>query len=69
MQEKLIKLQDIVSDYKNKSNGDLIYAMDLLSNEFESTKKFLIEQTERLDILETHYNNILEEYKTRTNAK
>lgn len=69
MQEKLIKLQDIVSDYKNKSNSDLIYAMDLLNNEFESTKKFLIEQTEKLDILEMHYNNILEEFKTRTNAK
>jgi hypothetical protein len=40
--------------------------MDELSNDYEDTKNLLIKLTHHLDALEHNYNNILEEYKTRT---
>jgi hypothetical protein len=62
---KLEKIQNIISDYKNKSNNDLKYVMDHLSNDFEDTKSLLIKLTHHLDTTERIYNEILEEYKKR----
>ena len=66
MENKEQRLKSIITDYKNKSNNELKYAMDELSNDYEDTKNLLIKLTHHLDALEHNYNNILEEYKTRT---
>jgi sulfite reductase alpha subunit-like flavoprotein len=60
------KIQNIISDYKNKSNTDLKYVMDYLSNDFEDTKSLLIRLTHHLDNTEKIYNEIHNEYKKRT---
>lgn len=64
--EQVEKIQSIVSDYKNKSNADLKYAMDYLSNDFEDTKSLLIRLSHHLDNTEKIYNEIYKEYKKRT---
>ena len=40
MREKVL---DIINNYKDKSNQDLMTAMDFLNQDFESTKKKLFE--------------------------
>ena len=62
------KLGQIINDYRNRSNSDLIFAMDSINKEFESTKEYVIKLTHHLDYLEKHYNDILTEYKQRTNT-
>ena len=59
---------EIVKDYKNKSNKDLIKAMDLIIQDFEFCKKRIIELTTQLDKLENTYNTILKEYDRRTSS-
>lgn len=61
------KLQDIIRNYKSKSNGDLKIAMDELSQDFENTKELLIKLTHHLDATEKVYNDMLVEYKSRGN--
>jgi hypothetical protein len=61
------KLQNIIREYKNRSNGDLKLAMDELSKDFENTKQLLIKLSHHLDATEKVYNDILEEYKKRGN--
>lgn len=63
--ENVDKLKTILTEYKNKSNSDLKYAMDTLSKDFEETKEMLIKLTHHLDALEHNYNKILDEYKSR----
>ena len=36
------KLQNILEEYKNKPNKDLLEAADSLKNEFEETKELLL---------------------------
>lgn len=64
--QKLEKVQEIIKDFKNHSNSDLKFAMDTLGEEFERTKKSLIDLTYHLDNVENAYNSILKEYKKRT---
>jgi hypothetical protein len=59
---------EIVKDYKNKSNKDLIKAMDLIVQDFEFCKNRIIELTTQLDKLENTYNTILKEYDRRTSS-
>jgi hypothetical protein len=59
---------EIVKDYKNKSNKDLIKAMDLIIQDFEFCKNKIVELTVQLDKLENTYNTILKEYDRRTNS-
>jgi len=59
---------EIVKDYKNKSNKDLIKAMDLIIQDFEFCKNRIIELTTQLDKLENTYNTILKEYDRRTSS-
>ncbi len=56
---------DIIKDYKNRSNKDLIKAMDVLTSDFESTKTMVIQLTKKLDYIELTYNQLLKEYDGR----
>jgi len=66
--ENLEKIGEIVNDFKNHSNKDLMLAMDTLSGEFEKAKENVIKLTYYLDNLENTYNTILKEYRQRTNT-
>jgi adenosine deaminase len=61
------KLQEIIKNYKNRSNGDLKLAMEELNKDFEQTKDMLIKLSYHLDATEKIYNDILNEYKSRGN--
>jgi hypothetical protein len=62
MEEKIL---EILKDYKNKPNKDLIFVMDFLSKEFDNTKEVIIQLTKKLDKVESTYNKILKEYDDR----
>jgi hypothetical protein len=64
----LDKYKSIIQDYKNSSNKDLTQVMDYLNEEFNTTKKNIIESTYYLDNLEKTYNSILKEYQNRNNG-
>lgn len=66
--DNLKKVQEIISDYKNKSNKDLSFALDFLNEDFEFTKQTILKLTEHLDEVEIFYNKILDEYKLRNNG-
>jgi hypothetical protein len=59
------KLKNIILDYKSLPNKDLEYGLQKISEDFEETKKLIIKLTKHLDSLENHYNNILNEFKSR----
>jgi hypothetical protein len=61
--ENIIKQQ---SDLKSLPNSILVEYLDTLSNEFELTKKNIINLTVYLDTVEELYNNTLKEYQSRT---
>jgi len=61
------RLKTIIVDYKNKSNGELKFALEELSSDFEETKGMLVKLTYHLDSVEKIYNDVLEEYKKRGN--
>jgi hypothetical protein len=61
------KLQEIIKNYKNRSNGDLKLAMEELNKDFEQTKDMLIKLSYHLDATEKIYNDILNEFKSRGN--
>ena len=44
MEQEII---DIIKDFKNRSNKDLVKAMDVLTTEFETTKTMVIQLTKR----------------------
>jgi hypothetical protein len=58
---------EIIKDYKNRPNKDLIKALDLLTQDFEYTKNKIIEFTKQLDKVEYTYNTLLKEYDGRKN--
>ena len=60
---------EIIKDFKNRPNKDLVKAMDLIIQDFEYTKNTVINLTKHLDKLETTYNKILKEYNDRTSGK
>jgi hypothetical protein len=63
------EILEIIKEYKSKSNVDLRKAMDYINEDFELTKKNLIQLTHHLDKLETTYNKLLSEYKIRNGEK
>lgn len=65
MKEKVL---ETIKDYKNSSNKDIIDALDLLNQDFEHTKKILIELSSHLDKVENTYNLLLKELKNRKNG-
>ena len=60
---------EIIKDFKNRPNKDLVKAMDLIIQDFEYTKNTVINLTKHLDKLELTYNKILKEYNDRTSGK
>jgi hypothetical protein len=58
---------EILKDYKNKSNKDILSAMDFLMVDFEKTKSLILKLTYHLDSTETNYNKLLEEINKRVN--
>jgi len=64
--EKSEKVLKIIGDMKNSSNKDLMLVMDTIQEDFESTKKIVIDSTLHLDKLELTYNTVLKEYQKRT---
>lgn len=70
MEEKeLQKLTQIINDFKNKSNKDLMMAMDFLNSEFETTKEKIITLSTYLDKVEKSYNSILKEHNSRNGGQ
>lgn len=61
------KLLEVLKNYKNKSNKDLISALDFLYDDFNKTKDLLVKLTHHLDSTEISYNKLLEEINKRTN--
>jgi hypothetical protein len=64
-----LELETIVSqlpNLKNLPNNVLINFMDLLTTDFENTKKKLLELTYHLDSVEEYYNTIIKEFENRT---
>jgi hypothetical protein len=61
--EKIIK---VIEDCENSPNADLIKVRDLLVDEFEETKRMLLQLSEHLDKLEECYNKVEGEIKKRT---
>ena len=60
-------LKTIISDYKNRGNNELKFALSELSKDFEETKGLMIKLSHHLDGTEKIYNDILKEYKNRGN--
>lgn len=63
------QVNEIVSDMKNRNNGDLTKVMDFLADDFEETKNLIIDLTVHLDKIETLYDKILKEHTSRTNGQ
>lgn len=63
--EKSEKILNIIKDYKNSSNKDLVSAMDHLQEDFDFTKNMVLKGTEQIDRIELTYNKILKEYQKR----
>ena len=61
------EILEILKDYRNKSNKDLVNTLDFLKNDFEKTKDLLLKLTYHLESSENSYNKILEEINKRTN--
>jgi hypothetical protein len=59
------KVIEILKDYKNKSNNDLIQVLSFLNEDFEKTKDLLIKLSKHLDSTEDSYNKILDELSKR----
>ena len=54
---------EVLKNYKNKSNKDIIFAMDFLNEDFDKTKDLLIKLSKHLDTTEESYYKLLEEFK------
>ncbi len=62
---ELNKLKEIIEKPSDYSNNNLEESLQYLSDNFEDTKKRLLELTQLLDFTENSYNKILGEYKKR----
>jgi prefoldin subunit 5 len=60
------KVVEIIKDYKERSNKDLILALEFIKKDFELTKENLFKMTDHLDKLELTYNTLLKEYESRS---
>jgi len=61
------KIFEILNNYKSISNKELLEALKFLDKDFYKTKDLILKLTRHLDITETSYNKILEEFNRRTN--
>jgi len=60
---------EIIRDHKNKSNKDLVLALEFIKKEFDLTKENLLKLTSHIDKLELTYNILLKEYEERNATK
>jgi len=60
MNKDSTKALDIINDYKNKSNKDLIFVMEFIKKDFDLTKESVLKLTNHLDKLEKTYDMVLE---------
>lgn len=61
----LEKILEVTNDVQNKSNKDLLLAIETLSIEFEKTKELIIDLTRHLDLVEGMYNTVNNEMGKR----
>lgn len=64
---ELENIKNILENYKNKPNKDLVTVMDFLKEDFDKTKDLIMKLTIHLDNTEKEYNKIYKEYKKRMN--
>ena len=63
--EELDKIINEQSNLKNLPNSELIKFMEMLTDDFETTKENIINLTYYLDKVEELYNLTLKEYQSR----
>jgi len=66
MEEELKKALEIIKEYKDRSNNDLLYAMEKIKLDFDHTKNTIFDLTKHMDDLEYTFNLLLKEYQRRT---
>lgn len=59
------KVLEILNDYKNKSNKELLDTVTFLYEDFYKTKDLILKLTKHLDSTENSYNKVLEELNNR----
>jgi hypothetical protein len=59
------KVVEIIKEYKERPNKDLILALEFIKKDFDLTKQNIIKMTEHLDKLEVTYTTLLKEYESR----
>lgn len=62
------KALEIINDFKNRSNKDLLFVLELINKDFELTKETIIKLSTHLDKLESTYEVILKEMNNRANG-
>lgn len=67
--EEFQKISEESKDLKNQPNSKLIEYMDMLTTDFEITKKNIINLTLYMDKVEELYNDLLKEYQSRKNGE
>jgi predicted RND superfamily exporter protein len=65
IKEEFEEIVGLYKDAKNRSNSELVNAMNSLTKTHFDTKKTIIDLTYYLDSVEEMYNKILEEYNSR----
>jgi hypothetical protein len=60
------KILEILKDYKNAPNQELLDVLNFLEEDFYKTKDLILKLTRHLDSTESSYNKILEEFNRRT---
>lgn len=63
------ELNEIIKDYQNKQNKDLVKALEVLKEDFEKTKNAIINLTYHLDTVEDLYNKLADELEKRSNGQ
>lgn len=59
------KIIEIINDVENKSNKDLFITVNELYEEFEKTKKLIVDLTRHMESIEQSYNRVNKEIEKR----
>jgi hypothetical protein len=59
------KILEIIKNYKDSSNKDLLLSLQYIEKDFNYTKETLLKMSKHLDKLEYTYNILNKEYKER----
>jgi hypothetical protein len=59
------RMEEIINEPKSKGNSDIMEVMLVLKNNYEDTKKLVVELTYRLDSIEEKYTKLNSELKKR----